>query len=296
MKLGITGFTGFVGKRLMEYNEQKFTLCPINIKETDISGISLKGIDTIVHLAGKAHQMQPIKEKIYFEVNYELTRQLALRARDEEVKQFIYISSTKVYGDEVEQVLDEQSPCNPIDAYGASKLKAEQFLLTLDSPDFIVSIIRPPLIYGPGVKGNMIKLLQLAFKKYPLFLGNINNARTMVFVDNLIELINTIALKSRAGIFIAGDIQPISTSSLVRFMRSNLKNNSRLISIPGFLRQLIRRFKPALYLRLFGSFVVDNTNTNKQLEFTPPYTTEYGIQKMTKWFLEELQKPSNTVR
>jgi nucleoside-diphosphate-sugar epimerase len=296
MKLGVTGFTGFVGKRLMEYNEQKFTLCLINIKEKDISDISLKGIDTIIHLAGKAHQMQPIEEKIYFDVNYELTRKLALRARDEEVKQFIYISSTKVYGDEVEQVLDEQSPCNPIDPYGASKLKAEQFLLTLHSPDFIISIIRPPLIYGPGVKGNMIKLLQLASKKYPLPLGNINNARSMVFVDNLIELINTVALTRRAGIFIAGDIQPISTSSLVRFMRTNLKNNSRLISIPGFLRKAIKLLKPALYLRLFGSFVVDNSNTNRRLEFTPPYTTEYGIQRMTKWFIEYLQKTSNTIR
>lgn len=296
MKLGITGFTGFVGKRLMEYNEQKFTLSLINIRETDINSIDLKGVDAIVHLAGKAHQMKPIDEKIYFDINYELTRQLALRARDEEVKQFIYISSTKVYGDEVEQVLDEQSPCKPVDPYGISKLKAEQFLLTLHSPDFIVSIIRPPLIYGPGVKGNMIKLLQLASKKYPLPLGNINNARTMVFVDNLIELINTVALKRAAGVFIAGDLQPISTSSLIRYMRNSLKNNSRLISIPGFLGKLIKIIKPALYLRLFGSFVVDNTSTNQQLEFTPPYTTEFGIETMTKWFITRLEESSNTAR
>jgi UDP-glucose 4-epimerase len=161
---------------------------------------------------------------------------------------------------------------------------AEEYLLSISSNTFKVAIVRPPLVYGPRVKGNMIKLLQLAEKNIILPLGNIGNKRSMVFIDNLVALINNIINKQASGIFIAGDARPISTDELVCLMRRFLHNNSRLVSIPAFLRTIIKKVKPALYVRLFGSFVVDNGGTNKLLNFTPPYSTEYGIGKMVHWY------------
>jgi nucleoside-diphosphate-sugar epimerase len=284
MKIALTGTTGFVGKRLMEYNKDRFFIHPINIRNIAIAPLDLTGMDAIVHLAGKAHQMTPVEDQVYFEVNYELTKNLAEQAKKSGVEHFVYISSTKVYGDDVNEVLNEQSVCKPTDAYGESKLKAEKYLLNMQSDDFKISIIRPPLIYGPGVKGNMNKLLSLAAKKYPLPFGSIRNARSMVFIDNLIELINIILEKKAKGVFIAGDLRPVSTSELIKCMREHLGNKSKLIAVPGFMRSIIRILKPGLYARLFGSFVVDNTSTNNQLNFMPPYTTDEGIEQMADWF------------
>jgi nucleoside-diphosphate-sugar epimerase len=276
-KIAVTGFTGFVGKRLLEIDQAVYQLVPIDLRK---SIPDLLGIDTIVHLAGKAHQMTPIEDRIYFEVNYELTKKLADLAKQAGVKHFVYISSVKVYNDSAEDRFDESSPCVPTDAYGASKLKAEQYLQSMQADSFSVSIIRPPLVYGPGVKGNMNKLIELAARNYPLPFGNINNARSMVFVDNLIAMINKIIDKQAAGVFIAGDQSPVSTTELLLRLRTALGKKAGLISIPLFIRQLLKRIKPGLYSRLFGSFVIDNASTNKKLDFSPPYTTSFGIQQM----------------
>lgn len=285
-RIAVTGITGFVGKRLMEYDKNVFELVPISLRSSDANTMNLSGIDAIVHLAGKAHQMQPIDDSIYFEVNYELTRSLAGAAVKQGVKQFVYISSTKVYGDDQREVLDETSGCHPTDAYGASKWKAEQYLQTLQSATFNVAILRPPLVYGPGVKGNMLRLLHLANKNYPLPFGNSGNRRSMVFLDNLIELINAIIVKNASGVFIAGDLEPIATDRLLQLIRKELGIKKGLVSIPFFLRSIIKKIKPGLYIRLFGSFVVDNHNTNEALNFVPPYTTDYGVSKMVQWFKE----------
>jgi nucleoside-diphosphate-sugar epimerase len=287
-RVGVTGSTGFVGKRLMEYNKERFLLHPLDLRKTDIGSLDLGGIDAIVHLAGKAHQMTPINDSIYFEVNYGVTKKLAEQAKKQGVKQFIYISSTKVYGDDVKEKLNEQSDCKPTDAYGSSKLEAERCLQELESDDFKIAIVRPPLVYGPGVKGNMIKLLALAKKKYPLPFGNTRNARSMVYVDNLIELINVITDKKATGIFIAGDVGPVSTSELITLIRRNFGKSNSLITIPDFIRSIIRQLKPAFYNRLFGSFVVDNSDTNGRLNFTAPYTTEEGVKQMVNWFQQTI--------
>ncbi|HEY4148715.1 MAG TPA: NAD-dependent epimerase/dehydratase family protein [Chitinophagaceae bacterium] len=283
-RVAVTGCTGFVGKRFLAYNHNRFDIIPVSLRDTDIASLDLHHVSTVVHLAGKAHQMQPIEDKIYFDINYELTRKLAETAKLQGVQQFVYISSTKVYGDDIKGKLDEQSPCAPTDAYGASKLKAEQYLQAAGTATFKVAIVRPPLVYGPEVKGNMIRLLELAGKNYPLPFGRSGNARSMVFVDNLVELINTIITSQSEGVFVAGDREPIATDRLILLIRKYLGNPKGLLSIPGPLRVVLRTLRPALYTRLFGSFVVDNSATNQRLGFVPPYTTEYGIEQMVKWY------------
>ena len=289
MKIAVTGAGGFVGKRFMVYNQSRFELVPVSLREQSPTAVNLQGVTTLVHLAGKAHEMGTISDQVYFDINYELTRQLADRARQQGVRQFVYISSVKVYGDHIHGVLNEQSPCIPTDAYGASKLKAEQYLQSINDPAFTIAIVRPPLVYGPEVKGNTIRLLQLADKNWPLPLGRCGNARSMVFVDNLIELINTIITRQAAGVFVAGDSAPLSTDELIMQMRKYLGNSKGLVSIPGIVRTVMKKLKPALYTRLFGSFVVSNQATNRQLDFFPPYTTAQGIEQMVHWYKNDLK-------
>ncbi len=284
MKVVVTGANGFVGSRFMQYSQAKFHLRPISLRSNDLTATVLWGTDTILHLAGKAHDMQAKNEQEYFDVNFELTKKLALKAKAEGVNHFIYISSVKVYGQEDRTTLDEQSACYPEDAYGKSKLDAELFLRSIETNQFKVAIVRPPLVYGPGVKGNMIKILKLADSNLPLPFGRTNNHRSMVFLDNLVELINKIIETRSSGTFVAGDAKTVSTDELITALRKVLHRKPRLISIPAIGRQLLRKLKPSFFNRLFGSFVINNSKTNQVLKFEPPYAFEHGIQKMVDWY------------
>ncbi|WP_298740356.1 NAD-dependent epimerase/dehydratase family protein [uncultured Chitinophaga sp.] len=285
----ITGAGGFVGSRFVEYNKTRYKIIPLSLREPRFDQVSWNGVDVVVHLAGKAHEMTPIPDKIYYDVNYDLTRLLAVHAIEQGVRHFIYISSTKVYGDEVNQVFDEKSACHPTDPYGKSKLMAEQWLQSQSSVAFKVAIVRPPLVYGPHVKGNMLKLLHLSDSGMPLPFGSSDNQRSVVFVDNLIALINTIIERQAEGIFVAGDAKPVSTGLLVKAMRNSMQRRANTVAMPGLFKMLLRKMKPALYARLYGSFVVQNENTNRTLDFTPPVATEDGIHEMVQWFKASVQ-------
>lgn len=284
MKVLLTGAGGFVGKRFLEYNKGTFEIETLSLRNDDWHNKSFDGFDVIVHLAGKAHEMNKIDDGIYFEVNTELTKKLYQKAVAAGVQQFIYISSTKVYGDHPDGVLNEASPANPDDAYGKSKLAAEEFLLSRND-SCTIAIIRPPLVYGPNVKGNMINLLKLCAKKIPLPFKGVENRRSMVFVDNLIELINTIIQKKATGIFIGGDAAPLSTGQLVELIRKAMNRKPGLFRLPGMAKTMIKKLKPALYIRLFGSYEVDPSNGFRQLGFVPPYSSEQGINETVRWYL-----------
>lgn len=272
---------------MLSYDADRYELVPLAIRDVDISEINLAGLDAIVHLAGKAHQMEPISDEVYFQVNYELTRQLAIAAKEQAVPHFMYISTTKVYGDETDKELNEYSSCVPTDPYGKSKRDAELFLLGMQQPAFAVAILRPPVVYGPEVKGNIIRLLKLADTGYPLPFGKTGNLRSMVFIDNLVELINVIIDQKATGIFLAGDQQPLSTDQLIFSMRQALGRPKRLVAVPGVFRKLVKKMRPALYSRLFGSFLVNPADTNQRLKFVPPYTSADGIGKMVDWYKEQ---------
>ncbi|MFY7964963.1 MAG: NAD-dependent epimerase/dehydratase family protein [Chitinophagaceae bacterium] len=281
-KILVTGANGFIGKRFIEYNNERFDIVTLSLRDESYKTFDFTSFDSIVHLAGKAHDMNCKDDSEYYKINVDITKTLATKAKANGVKHFVYISSVKVYGNEDRGLITEKSECTPEDAYGKSKLEAEQFLKTLQNENFKVAIVRPPMVYGKGVKGNMDKLIALCNKNYPLPFGNIGNLRTMVFVDNLIDLLNTIINLQAQGIFIPGDKKPISTDDLIIMIRKALGKQPKLITIPKFLRSIIKKFKPALHKRLFGSFVIDTKNTNAILNFVPPYSTEFGIELMCK--------------
>ena len=281
-KILVTGANGFIGKRFIEYNKDRFDITTLSVRNDAYTTFDFTGFDSIVHLAGKAHDMDCKDDSEYFKVNVDIAKKLATKSKQDGVNHFIYISSVKVYGKEDRGLITEKSECFPEDAYGKSKLQAEQFLQIIQDENFKVAIVRPPMVYGAGVKGNMDRLIHLCKKKYPLPFGNIGNLRIMVFVDNLVELLNTIIDQQAQGIFIPGDKKPLSTDELIIMIRKALDKEPKLITIPKFLRSIIKSLKPALHKRLFGSFVIDTKATNGKLNFVPPFTTEYGINQMVK--------------
>nr|MBP6456142.1 NAD-dependent epimerase/dehydratase family protein [Chitinophagaceae bacterium] len=199
-------------------------------------------------------------------INFELTKQLVDKAIQDGVQQFIYISTTKVYGDEVDSIIDENTPCFPNDDYGKSKYLAEQYLLSKNK-EIKIAIIRPPLIYGPGVKGNVQKLVKLSRKKLPIPLGNINNRRSMLYVENLIDFIFCIYNQKAEGIFLITDGKPISTSELIKSINLAVGNKMPLFPIPIFIQQLVKKIKPHLYTRLFGNYEINDELSRKKLNF-----------------------------
>ena len=219
MNLLITGASGFIGsnfiKKVMGYN-----ITTLSLKNTVFENIDLSNIDTILHLAGLAHQMNGAPEEEYFKINTTLTFEFAKYAKESGVKHFIFISTAKVYGESTEpgQPFNELSDCKPLDPYGKSKLEAEKKLNTLKSENFNVSIVRIPLVYGAGVKGNLKSLISLVNKTSILPLGGIKNKRSMVYVGTLIDFLQSIIDSKKAGTFIACDNRALSTSELIELI------------------------------------------------------------------------------
>ncbi len=284
MKILVTGAGGFVGKHYLRESASRYELIPVSLRSSKPDEITFAGIDVILHLAVVAHDASKVNDDIQYRVNVDLTRELANRAKQAGVKQFIFMSSVKVYGEGIQETLTELSVCSPVDAYGKSKLEAETYLLAQQTNTFSVAIIRPPVVYGPDVKGNMLRMLQLAGKNIPLPFGNTHNKRSVVYIGNLIALVNHIIDAGSSGVFIAGDSSPVSTKDLFVQIRKAFGVNQNLFSMPSFLQKILKRIKPDVFIRLYGSFEVSNTGTNERLQFTPPVSTAQGIQEMVNWF------------
>lgn len=281
----VTGATGFIGVNYFQKSAFKVDLKSCSIRLENVEEINFESVRTIVHLSGKAHEMKEIDTEIYFKANRDLTFELALNAKLSGVSQFIYLSSVKVYGkDETTSILNERSPCQPIDPYGQSKLEAENKILLLNDESFSVSIIRPPLVYGAYVKGNIIKLLKLSDSSIPLPFLNLNNVRSMVYVGNLCALIDRLIEFPKSGVFIAGDNKSISTSYLVELIRKKMRRRKLFFILPKIFIRIIGVIKPNLVKRLFYSLEFDNSCTNEILKFTPPFSVEYGVDDMVKWY------------
>ena len=279
----VTGASGFIGRFAVPFLQKNNNVNTVSLQNISPSQVDYNSIKTIVHLAGMAHRMEAVDSDVYFKINHELTLDFALQAKLAGVSHFVYISTVKVYGDHKGiKYFDESSLCAPTDPYGESKWRAEKDLLTLVDDKFTVSIIRPPLVYGRDVKGNLQSLLGLV-RKYPIIpFGGISNKRSMVYVGNLVALIDTIISKNVGGIFLAGDEYPHSTSELVDMIIRNANLKTKNLAIPLFLKKVFKSLKPEMYHRLFGDFIIDNVKTNKSLGFTPPFSFEEGVAEMVK--------------
>ncbi|RED96143.1 NAD-dependent epimerase/dehydratase family protein [Marinoscillum furvescens] len=288
MTILLTGASGFVGTRMLATAPDHVSYQTTSLQNKDVGAIDLSGISTVIHLAGIAHRMEPTPDALYHDVNHHLTLEFAEHAKTKGVKHFIFLSTIKVYGDETLQTntITEATPCQPNDAYGASKLAAEHNLKELEDENFTVSIIRPPLIVGPGAKGNLLSLMKLAKKPIPLPFGDITNERAMVHVDNLIAFMLHLAENPKSGTYLINEEHPPSTTALISHIRTAMGyRRPMLVPIPSILRKLIANKKPELHQRLFGSIRIDASESREVTGFTPPHDLHKGIHEMVQSFL-----------
>jgi len=220
------------------------------------------------------------------EVNVQGTLNLACQAAAVGVKRFIFISSIKVNGEQTRlgQSFFSHDDPSPEDFYGISKHEAEQGLRELAAETGMeVVIIRPPLVYGPSVKGNFASMIKLVGKGLPLPLGAVHNKRSLVALDNLVDLIITCIDHPGAAneTFLVSDGEDLSTTQLLQGVAAAMGKPSRLIPVPAGLLQFGATLlgKKAMAQRLLGSLQVDISHTRKCLNWTPPLTVKQGLQR-----------------
>ncbi|ENM5767800.1 SDR family oxidoreductase [Vibrio mimicus] len=315
LKILITGASGFVGLRVLTQAHSKgyelvaqsrsqqayaFEQVLLDITpETDWQS-ALVGVDCVVHCAARVHQMQENEAdvlKAYREVNTEGTLNLARQAVSAGIKRFIFLSSIKVNGEQTQagaafQWNDQNIPADP---YGLSKYEAEQQLLALaERTGLEVVIIRPPLVYGEGVKANFLSMMNWVRKQIPLPLGAVRNQRSLVYLDNLVDLILVCCQHPKAvgEIFLVSDNHDVSLTTLLKTIAQYMHIRPRLLPIPQtWLQWLLSLLgKPELGQRLCGNLQLDITHTQKILNWSPPVSFEQGIKRTVSFYLSQLSK------
>lgn len=318
-KVLVTGATGFVGRHLCESlvssgyiitgttrsSEKAFS--PVDYKlriigdiGTDIDWASaLQDIDYVVHLAARVHIMSEVADDPLTEfrrVNSRGSEKLAESAAAAGVKRLIYVSTIKVLGETTDghafRNTDRAAPCDP---YAVSKREAEEALKRITNDKGLeLVILRPPLMYGPGVGGNFLRVLGLVARGIPLPVGMIQNARSMLAVSNFCDVIQ-ISLEHPAAVgrtFLVADGEDISTPELFRMIGSLMDKPVRLLPVPEQLLKLggkiFRRSNEVA--RLCDSLQVDITYTKNVLNWSPRTSLEDGIRSVVQWYLAQEQQ------
>lgn len=258
---------------------------------------ALTGVDTIVHAAARVHVMHdaaadPLAE--FRRVNVEGTVRLARQAAAAGVRRLVFVSSIKVNGEGTppgRPYLATDAPA-PADPYGVSKLEAEQGLHEVSAATGLeVAVVRPVLVYGPGVKGNLATMMRWLDRGVPLPLGAVDNRRSLVALDNLVDLLLTCADHPRApgGTFLVSDGDDLSTSALLRRMSRALGTSPRIVPVPAALLRLglAATGRGDLARRLFGSLQVDITPTTERLGWRPTASAEHALRATAGVFLEQ---------
>lgn len=290
-KILITGTSSFVGTNFILHSKFK-DVEAISLFENKPCNIDFNKYDIVIHLVAIVHQTKRIPKEEYFRVNKDLCIEVAKHAKDSGLKQFIFLSTVKVYGEFIQGSgpWNESSECHPDDSYGISKFEAEKALGELEGPEFVVSVLRTPLVYGEGVRANMLSIMKFIKSSYILPFKNINNRRNFTSAENLVAFIDRIIEKKASGIFIAMDEEAISTSDLVKMISVNMSKKIFLFRIPDFFIKIGLSILPNIFDRLYGSFEMDNSETLRVLDFKPPVTINDGIKKMVVGFMKNDNK------
>lgn len=312
MKIVVTGASGFIGRHLClaltssghfvttisrKTLSQSQTNNQINLiadleSEVNYEGF-LQGCDVVIHLAGLAHQVHGTTyDSSYISSNEIATLNLAKASEQNGVKRFVFVSSIKVNGEStpIGSPFTTFSTPNPSDAYGRSKLAAERGLMQIaNSTSLEVTIIRPPLVYGPGVRANFQDLISFVGKQIPLPLGRVRNKRSLIGVGNLVSLI-TKCIDHPGAInqtFLASDISDLSTPELIRQIAKSQNRRAYLLPVPMYLLRFGAKMlrKEHQMNRLCDSLQVDVSSTIEKLGWVPPFTTAEGINQTVNFWM-----------
>lgn len=318
MNVVVTGANGFVGRRVcaalgargdtvtaaVRDAEHASTLPPVSrvVSVGDLAsdpewGPALTGADVVIHLAGRAHIMRERDEAtLYDRVNRVASCDLARAAASAGVGRFVFVSTIKVLGDGGESIHDDRSVARAADPYSASKLAAEECLAEYCARcGMELVIVRPPLVYGPGVRGNFLKLLSLTRVAHhvPLPLASVRNARSMMFVDNLASVLVACANVPAAAAerFVVSDGVDWSTPDLIRHLARAMSRRSRLAPCPPRLLRAVAWLGgvEAAMDRLVGSLRVDGSRARRVLAWDPPIAPLEGLRATAAWYAATLR-------
>jgi len=315
-KVLVTGATGFVGSHLVRHLAEKgYKIRGVSRKEVspfpeinnyehakiqDVYSAEawqplLAGVDIVVHLIAKTHSSNLGDLKAlpdYRHINVDITKALLDASSAAGATRFIYLSSIKAVGEEtpIDEPFTEESPCNPVDSYGISKREAEELILKYEGKIDTV-IFRPPMIYGPGVKGNFLRLLKAVDHGLPLPFGMMENARSMLYVENLTDAILTCLQSEKAAgqIYHVADSETPSTKEIMVEMGRYLGKKPRLVPVPkvmlkaaGFLTDRTSEIR-----KVTESLVVGIEKISEELNWEPGYNISTGFEKTCRWFKEK---------
>jgi nucleoside-diphosphate-sugar epimerase len=316
MKVLVTGVSGFVGGAVLNRLHRTQSIQAVGavrgaadtrhnpslLNVGDLSdsldwSLPLSGVDVVIHTAARVHVMRdasgsPLTE--FRRVNSQGTLQLARQAAAAGVQRFIFISSAKVNGEATEPgrpFTADDLPL-PMDAYGQSKLEAEtQLRILAQRTGMAVVIIRPPLVYGPGVKANFRLMMQWLSRGLPLPLGGINNLRSLVALDNLVDFIDTCVHHPFAAnqTFLVSDGEDMSTTLLLQRLGMALGRPARLFPVSPVLLKFGALIvgRSQVIERLCGSLQLDCSRAQKLLHWTPPLSVEQGLKKAAQGYINE---------
>lgn len=308
MKVLITGATGFVAKALSaELLAHGHAVIPTvrcksglpgEVIVGDIDGATvwtsaLTGCDAVVHLAARVHMPNESSRSLwalYRVTNCEATLNLACQAAKAGVKVFVFISTIKVNGEGRQAAYRETDVAAPEDAYAVSKWEAEQGLDAIAKETGLeVVVLRPPLVYGPGVRGNFLRLMQLVESGFPLPLGRVENCRSLLFLGNLVDAIR-VCLEHPAAAgrtYLLSDGEDVSSAELVRKLAAAMGRRPRLLPVPVGVIRFVAKLagKSAEASRLLDSLAVDSRRIHEELGWSPPFSLDHGIDQTVKGFL-----------
>lgn len=251
----ITGKNSYIGTSLEDWLKKeptKYNVNSIDLKNDSWKDKNFSEYDVVFHVAGIAHTKESNKNyNLYFKVNRDLAYETAKKAKEDGVRQFIFLSSMSVYGIE-NGLINRDTPIKPNSAYGESKIEAEKLINTLVDNSFIVAILRPPMVYGKGCKGNYPRLAKLALKA-PIF-PNINNKRSMIYIDNLSEFVKLLVDNCSGGLFFPQNTEYVNTSEMVKIIAEVHGKN---LCMTNFFTSILQSLNISTLNKVFGDLIYE---------------------------------------
>jgi len=320
-RVAVTGASGFLGRHVCRFLLDRGARV-VGVVRTSGSGLSpgleerivndladvealrrvVSGADTVIHLAARAHVVNETSrnpDAAFRRVNVQGTRTLLEACAAEGIGRFVHASSVKALGEESEQPLTEESVPRPVDAYGRSKLEAEAVVREFAANSTVSPcVLRLPLVYGPGMGANMLRLFRAVASGVPLPFGSVRNQRSLLYVGNLLAALEAVLRASdiQGEVFHVTDQEDLSTPALIERIGEALNRPARLIAVPPVILSLTGMLGDALQIlapvgftsagiqRLTGSLMLDSGKLSRVTGFRPPFAVDEGLRATAAWF------------